>query len=69
MLPFQFMNGGSITLTTALIASGVQVESPCGVPDFIRLRSLTGWGEASDAQAIEWWWERSLAQASAKGIL
>ena len=69
MLPYQFVGGGKITLTTALIASGVQVECPACVPDFVLLKSLTGWGEASDAQAIEWWWEKSLAAGAAKGIL
>ena len=28
-----------------------------------------GWGEASDAQAIEWWWEKTMPQSYAKGIL
>ena len=76
MQPFQFIDGGNITLTTALIASGVQIECPPGQPDFISLRSLgkasdytDGWGEASDAQAIEWWWERTMPQDYAKGTL
>ena len=68
-MPFQLIGGGNITLTTALIASGVQVECPGSTPDFILLKSLTGWGEASDAQAIEWWWEKTLAQGTAKGVL
>lgn len=62
--------GGTFTLTTANIATGLdlvcQSQSP---PDFVVLRSLTGWGEASDAQAIEWFWERSMSQGAAKGIL
>lgn len=70
MYPYQMIAGGNFTLTTALIASGfdisLQSQNP---PDFILLKSITGWGEASDAQAIEWWWERSMAQGSAKGIL
>lgn len=76
MLPFQFIGGGYIELTTALITSGVKVEAPSGPYDFIELRSLgkatsytDGWGEASDAQAIAWWWERSMPQSYAKGIL
>ena len=68
MLPYQMIGGGKITLTTALIASGVQVRVN-DQPDLIVLKALTGWGEASDAQAIEWWWEKSLAQDAAKGIL
>jgi hypothetical protein len=70
MLPFQMIAGGTFSLTTANIASGLdltlQSQDP---PDFIMLKSITGWGEASDAQAIEWWWERSMAQGTARGIL
>jgi hypothetical protein len=70
MLPYQMIAGGKFSLTTANISSGLdlvcQSQDP---PDFILLKSITGWGEASDAQAIEWWWERSMAQGSAKGIL
>jgi len=68
--------GGNFTLTTALISSGVQVECPFGIPDYVELLSLgkasdytDGWGEASDAQAIQWWWEKTLPQNYAKGIL
>lgn len=70
MLPYQMIAGGTFALTTANIASGLdltlQAQNP---PDFILLKSITGWGEASDAQAIEWWWERSMGQGTAKGIL
>lgn len=70
MLPFQMIAGGKFSLTTANIASGLdlvcQSQDP---PDYILLKSITGWGEASDAQAIEWFWERSMAQGAAKGIL
>jgi hypothetical protein len=70
------MVGGNFTLTTALISSGVQVECPFGIPDYIELKSLgkasdytDGWGESSDAQAIEWFWEKTMPQNYAKGIL
>lgn len=70
MLPYQMIAGGKFTLTTANIASGldlyVQSQQP---PDYILIRSITGYGELNDAQAIEWWWERSMAQGAAKGIL
>lgn len=70
MLPFQMIAGGRFTLSTATIASGLDLECQSqNPPDFILLKSITGWGEASDAQAIEWWWEKSMAQGSAKGIL
>lgn len=70
MLPFQMIAGGKFSLTTANIASGLDLECQSqNPPDFILLKSITGWGEASDAQAIEWWWEKSMSQGAAKGIL
>lgn len=70
MLPYSMVAGGKFTLSTANIASGLNLEcNPQNPPDFIVLRSLSGWGEASDAQAIEWFWEKSMSQGSAKGIL
>lgn len=71
MYPYQMIAGGKFTLTTALIASGVEVQlqGQGPSPDFIVAKSITGWGEASDAQSIEWWWEKSMGQATAKGIL
>lgn len=70
MLPYQMIAGGRFNLTTANIASGLDLECQSqDPPDFILLRSITGYGEASDAQAIEWWWERSMSQGAAKGIL
>lgn len=57
---------------TASTATDIQLisQSP---PDYIVMRNLgssisTGWGEASDAQEIEWFWQRSMAQGTAKGI-
>lgn len=70
MLPYQMVAGGKFTLSTATIASGLNLEcNSQNPPDFVVLRSITGWGEASDAQAIEWFWEKSMAQGTAKGIL
>lgn len=70
MYPQSMVAGGTFTLTTALIASGLDIELQSqNPPDYIVLKALTGWGEASDAQAIEWFWERSMAQGAAKGIL
>lgn len=70
MLPYQMIAGGKFQLTTALIASGVNVECQSqNPPDFIITKSITGWGEASDAQAIEWWWEKSMGNGYANGIL
>lgn len=70
MLPYQMIAGGRFTLTTALIASGLNVECRSqDPPDLVVARAITGWGEASDAQAIEWWWERSMGNGAARGIL
>ncbi len=70
MLPYSMIAGGTFSLTTATIASGLDIECQSQKPpDFVLLKALTGWGEVSDAQAIEWWWERSMAQGAAKGIL
>lgn len=70
MLPYQMIAGGRFTLTSALISSGVNVECQSqNPPDLIIARAITGWGEASDAQVIEWWWERSMGNGYANGIL
>lgn len=65
MLPFQMIAGGTYVTTGAAIEVECQSQNP---PDFIITKSITGWGEASQAQSIEWWWERSMAQYTAKGI-
>ncbi len=70
MLPYQMIAGGRFQLTTALIASGINVECQSqNPPDYIVAKAITGWGEANDAQAIEWWWERSMGNGYANGIL
>ena len=70
MLPYQMIAGGRFTLSvTGGVASGVNVSCVSqNPPDFIIARAITGWGQASDAQPIEWWWERSMAQNSARGL-
>ncbi len=63
--------GGTFTVTVSTAVDVIcQSQNP---PDFIVARNLgssasTGWGELSDAQEIEWFWERSMAQGTAKGI-
>lgn len=71
MLPFQMIAGGtfSSTLNQAVDVACVS-QNP---PDFVVARNLgssasTGWGELSDAQEIEWFWEKSMSQGTAKGI-
>lgn len=71
MLPFQMIAGGTFTATVSTAVDVIcQSQNP---PDFIVARNLgssssTGWGELSDAQEIEWFWERSMSQDTAKGI-
>lgn len=71
MLPYQMIAGGTFTATVATAVDVIcQSQNP---PDYIVARNLgssatTGWGELSDAQEIEWFWERSMAQGTAKGI-
>lgn len=68
MLPFETSVGGRFTLNADTV-TGVNVPLiGMDVPDFIMARSITGWGEASDAQAIQWWWAKGMAQNSARGI-
>ncbi|HXF90749.1 MAG TPA: hypothetical protein VNJ29_02335, partial [Candidatus Nitrosotenuis sp.] len=72
MQPFQMIGGGTFTvdMASATVANSVTVELQSqNPPDFIIARSITGWGELNQAQALEWWWERSMAQYTAKGIL
>ncbi|HEY3527480.1 MAG TPA: hypothetical protein VGK47_14890 [Nitrososphaeraceae archaeon] len=68
MLPYQMIAGGRFTLNATTV-TGVNVRLVgMADPDFIICRSITGWGEASDAQAIQWWWAKGMAQNSARGI-
>lgn len=70
MMPFQMIAGGNFTLTTALIASGINVSCVSqNPPDFVVAKAITKWGAASSATAIEWWWERSMGNGYANGIL
>lgn len=69
MLPFQADVGGRFSLNATTVA-GVNVPLfGMSDPDFVELRSITGWGEASDAQAIQWWWARGMSQNTARGML
>jgi hypothetical protein len=71
MLPYQMIAGGTFTVTVSTAVDVIcQSQDP---PDFIVARNLgssstTGWGELNDAQEIEWFWERSMSQDTAKGI-
>jgi hypothetical protein len=71
MLPYQMIAGGRFALSVSgSVASNVYVpvnaENP---PDFIIARSITGFGRASNASAIEWWWDPSMGNGAANGLL
>lgn len=72
MLPYQMIAGGTFTATASTAVDiALQSQDP---PDYFIARNLgssssTGWGETSDAQAIEWFWHRSMGQGTARGIL
>ncbi len=72
MLPFSMVAGGTFTITLSTpVDVFLQSQNP---PDYIVARNLgssssTGWGEVNDAQAIELFWYRSMAQGTARGIL
>ena len=60
------------TVTPALTAVDISLISQ-NPPDLIELRNIgssasTGWGELNDAQQIEWFWQRSMSQGTAKGV-
>lgn len=70
MLPYSMIAGGTVTPAQLAVDISLVSQNP---PDFIELRNLgssasTGWGEASDAQEILWFWQKSMAQGTAKGI-
>lgn len=67
MLPYQMIAGGTFTVPAAGLSVEVELQSQ-NPPDFIIAKAITGWGEANQAQSIEWWWERSMAQYTAKGL-
>ena len=72
MLPYQMIAGGTFTATlNTPVSINLQSQDP---PDYFVARNLgtsssTGWGEVNDAQAIEWFWYRSMAQGTARGIV
>ena len=72
MTPYQMVAGGTFTATlNTAVSINLQSQDP---PDYFVARNLgtsssTGWGEVSDAQAIEWFWYRSMGQGVARGIV
>lgn len=71
MLPYQMIAGGRFSLSvTASVAKTVYV--PCvsqNPPDLIVAQGITSWGRATNASAIQWWWEKSMGNGSGRGLL
>ena len=66
MLPYEMIAGGTIIATQGVAQSiSLQAQNP---PDFFIMRNITGWGLTTAARTIEIWWERSMAQGSARFI-
>jgi hypothetical protein len=68
MLPYSKIQGGTLT-ATASTAQDIVISS-MNPPDFFFMKNITGWGLSSPGAVrdIEFWWERSMAQGTARGI-
>jgi len=63
--------GGKFSLSvTASVANTVNVQCISqNPPDLVIAKAVTGYGRANNASAIEWWWERSMGNGAANGLL
>lgn len=63
--------GGRFSLSvTASVAKTVSVSCVSqNPPDLIVAQGITSWGRATNPSAIQWWWERSMGNGAAKGLL
>lgn len=66
MLPYAKIQGGTLT-ATASTPQDIQISS-MNPPDYFVMKNITQWGATTAAKDIEFWWERSMAQATARGI-
>jgi len=64
MLPYGKSQSGTI-VATASTPQDIQISS-MNPPTFFRMRNITQWG-ASASKDVEFWWQRSMAQNTAKG--
>lgn len=72
MQPYQMIGGGTfqVSMASSTVANPVTVSLQSqNPPDYIVAKAITAYGKLNDANAIEWWWERSMAQYTAKGQL
>lgn len=63
--------GGKFSLSVAAsVANTVNVQCISqNPPDLVIAKAITGYGRATNASAIEWWWERSMGNGAANGLL
>ncbi len=65
MLPFAKIQGGTL-IATASTPQDIVVSS-MNPPDYFIMKNITQFG-SNVAQDVEFWWEQSMAQATARGL-
>lgn len=65
MLPYSMIAGGTFT-STASTPYDLSLVSQ-NPPDFFVMKNITQWGNDA-AKDVEFWWEKSMAQGTARGI-
>ncbi len=66
MLPYSMIAGGTFTSQVSIPQDVVCISQ--NPPDYVVIRNITQWGNLSNAKDIEFWWERSMAQGTARLI-
>lgn len=66
MLPYSKIQGGEFTVGELKGPVDLQISS-MNPPDYFMMKNITQWG-STVAQDVEFWWEQSMAQSTAKGI-
>ncbi len=68
MLPYSKIQGGTL-IATASTAQDIVISS-MSPPDYFFMRNITQWGASSPGAVkdLEFWWERSMAQGTARYI-
>ncbi len=66
MLPYSKIQGGTL-IATASTPQDIIVSS-FNPPDYFVMKNISQWGATSAAKDIEFWWEQSMAQATARGL-
>lgn len=66
MLPYSKIQGGTLN-AVASTAQDIVIAS-MNPPDYFLMKNITQYGALNQAADIEFWWERSMAQGSARGV-